>query len=130
MHTGFRVLSSRGVSSGTVNSDLFTSSAIHTLYKILFLKSSSFWSVWAKKKKWTALHFGSLNCPFISCFQNKCTSTGCLNKINNSLAALIVFLRMHWRLIFGNVTRCSTLRLRVSHFIYSKFTAVLFYLCF
>ena len=38
MHTGFPVLSSRGVSSGTVNSDLCTSSAIHTLYKILLFK--------------------------------------------------------------------------------------------
>ena len=106
---------------------------IHLLPYILFtkyycLKSSSFWLVWAQKKKWTALHFGSLYCPFISCFQNKCTSSGCLNKINNSLAALIVFLRMHWRLIFGNVRRCSTLRLRVGHFIYSKYLQLCYFI--
>ena len=41
-----------------------------------------------------------------------------------------VFLKIHWRLIFGNVMRCSRLRLWVDYFIYFKLIPVFFYWIF
>ena len=46
-----------------------------------------------------------------------------------SLNLLLLFCssRIHWRLIFGKIIRCSTLSLEVDYFIYFKFTPVFFH---
>ena len=38
----------------------------------------------------------------------------------------VTHLRIHWRLIFGKITHCSTLRLWVDYFFYFKLTPVFF----
>ena len=39
---------------------------------------------------------------------------------------ILLRLRIQWRIVFGNVIRCSRLRLWVGYFIYLKFTSALF----
>ena len=41
-------------------------------------------------------------------------------------AAIEFYLRIQWRLIFGNLMRCFAIRLWVGSFIYFKFTPVFF----
>ena len=54
-----------------------------------------------------------------------------MDKLKNTMTKAAAFkVRIQWRLIFGNLIRCSRLRLWVGYFIYSEFTSAFFWKMF